>query len=96
MPIKLTKNEIEKSTKDPLLRFRNGIRSTDTLRKYERKLKILLCHTLEDCLDGSPQKREAQRKVRLESGSKREVKDILDADFDDRVKEFVDKSRKKP
>jgi len=96
MPIKLTKNEIEKSTKDPLLRFRNGIRSTDTLRKYERKLKILLCHTLEDCLDGSPQKREAQRKVRLESGSKREVKDILDADFDDRVKEFVDKSRKNP
>lgn len=96
MAIKLTKEEVAKTTKDPLALFRSGIKSKVTLTKYERKLKIFLCHTLEEHLIGNPSLREAQRKERLTAGNKNEIEDILDADFEDRVREFVDNTRRDP
>jgi len=36
LTIKLHKGEVEHTTKDPLIRFRNGIKSKVTLQKYER------------------------------------------------------------
>jgi hypothetical protein len=89
MAIKLTKEEVEKTTKDPLTFFQSGIKSKVTLHKYERKLKIFLCHTLEDHLAGDPSLRERQRKERIASGSKNELGNIIDADFQERVQEFA-------
>ena len=81
MTIKLRKGEVEETTKDALARFRNGIKSQVTLQKYERKLKILVCHTLEEYLTGNPEKRESQKKVRLAAGDKKKIEEFLDADF---------------
>jgi hypothetical protein len=96
LAIKLSKNELQKDSEDPLTLFKNGIKSKKTLEKYERILKIFLCHTLEEHLVGNPQKRQAQKQERLARGIKKEIEDILDADFEERVKEFVDKSKKDP
>jgi hypothetical protein len=96
LAIKLPKNELQKDSEDPLTLFRNGIKSKETLEKYERNLKVFLCHTLDEHLTGNPQKRESQKQQRLARGIKREIEDILDADFEERTKEFVDKCRQDP
>lgn len=93
--IKLNKGEVQEATRDPLTIFREGIKSSSTLKKYERRLKIFLCHTLEDYLIGDPTLREKQHKEYLESDGGKQLQ-ILDADFPDRVREFVEKTRKDP
>jgi len=96
LSIKLRKGEVEETTKDALVRFRNGIKSKVTLQKYERKLKILVCQTLEEYLIGNPEKREVQKKERLASGDKKKIEEFLDADFPQRVQELVERAKQNP
>jgi len=67
--IKLSKSEVRRRTKNPLVVFREGIRSDVTRKRYERKLQVILCDVLEDHLSG---------------------------DFNQRVKEFVEKTKADP
>lgn len=56
--MKLPKDEFRRSKEQhPLVLFRQGIRSKQTLEKYERTLKWLLNHFLEDILEGNFEER---------------------------------------
>lgn len=59
--LKLTKDEFQRiKEQHPLELFRQGIRSRETLEKYERTLKWLLTNFLEDILEGSFEERVSQ------------------------------------
>lgn len=96
MIIKLRKGEIEKKIESHLTLFFTGIRAKSTKDKYTRRLKAFLCVTLEDYLEGDPKLREKQRQERLAGGNKRKIESFLDADFELRVKQFVEKSKNDP
>ena len=90
---KLAKDDIESVTKDPYQLFLNSLTNESTRETYIRRLKRFLCLTLEDYLQGDKSLRERQRAARLKTGDRREIERYLDADFDVRVREFVDKAR---
>ena len=91
---RISKHDVKRTTEDAYQLFVNGIKSEETRDKYIQRLKLFLCITLEDILQGDPQLREKQRHDRLAKGKKKEIKKFLDADFEVRVREFVEKSKK--
>ena len=93
LPIKFSKEDIQRVSEDPYHLFLQGLRSPATKEKYSRRLKIFVCVTLDEQLLGSPELRSIQLKERLERGNKKEIESFLDADFEIRIKEFVDKSK---
>lgn len=84
------------TTDDVLTLFRTGIPNNITRKKYEDKIKELVCSVLEDYLDGNIELRENQRKSRLDDGNVKKISAILDADFGIRVNEFVSKAKSDP
>ena len=96
MRIKLTKSDVKHTTEDALTLFRTGIPNPVTRKKYEDKIKELVCGVLEDYLDGNTQLRENQRKSRLEEGDKKKISSVIDVDFGIRVNEFVSKAKSNP
>ena len=83
-------------SEDPYHLFLQGLRSPATKTKYSRVLKLFVCVTLEEQLLGDPELRSKQIEDRLERGNKKEIESFLDADFEIRVKEFVEKTRQDP
>ena len=96
MAIKLSKEDIQRVSKDPYNLFLQGLRSPATRTKYSRVLKLFVCVTLEEQLLGDPELRSKQLKERLKKGIKKEIESFLDADFEIRVKEFVEKTKQDP
>lgn len=95
--INLDKGDVVQTVDDALTLFRTGIKSEMTRQTYEKRLKEFLCGTLEDYLDGDKSLREQQRKQRLADGSNRKkIGMVLDADFDVRARELVQKARDDP
>ena len=59
--MKLKRDEFQRSKEQhPLELFRQGIRSKQTLEKYQRNLKLILTDLLEDILEGSFEERISQ------------------------------------
>ena len=96
LPIKLSKEDIQQISEDPFHLFLQGLRSTATKTKYSRVLKLFVCVVLEEQLLGDPELRSKQLQERLKIGNKKEIESFLDADFEIRVKEFVERTRQDP
>jgi len=95
--MKINPEEVSHSIQRPLSLFQQGIKSNATRLDYTNKLKKVVCEFLEPVLTGNPEKvREAKTKPKpkgLVNGKQRE---FCDADFEERVNEFVERGKKSP
>jgi len=94
--IKFSKEDIQRVSEDPYHMFLQGLRSPATKTKYSRVLKLFVCVVLEEQLLGDPKLKSKQLQDWLKKGNKKEIKSFLDADFEIRVKEFVEKTKQDP
>jgi len=94
--VKLNKKDVLQTTDDALTVFRTCIKSGETRKTYEKRLKEFLCGTLENYLEGNKELREKQRQQRLVEGDKKKIRSILDADFSIRANELVKKAKENP
>jgi hypothetical protein len=53
LTVKLNKKDVLQTTNDPLTIFRTGIKSEETRKTYEKRLREFLCGTLENYLEGN-------------------------------------------
>jgi len=95
--LKIQPEEIVHTYQTPIKLFHQGIKSEATRLDYTNKLKKVVCEFLENVLEGEPEKvRQALSKPKpkgLVNGKQRE---FCDADFEERVNEFVKKSKMNP
>jgi len=92
--LKINPEEIIHTYQTPIKLFHQGIKADATRLDYTNKLKKIVCEFLENILVGNPEKvRQALSKPKpkgLVNGKQRE---FCDADFEERVNEFVKKSK---
>jgi len=75
--MKLRREEFQRSTEESALElFTQGIRAKETKEKYTRTLRMILCNTFEEILDGDFGQRAAQL-VKLAKEDPKWVRDLL-------------------
>ncbi|NIP61843.1 MAG: hypothetical protein GWN01_01930 [Nitrosopumilaceae archaeon] len=90
--MELLPEEISEISESPLTRFYSTFNSNYTKKDYEIKLKKVMCEFLSKVLKGDPSKveKELQTPKKKKPGA---VRNFPVADFEDRVNEFVEKSK---
>ena len=92
--MKINPDEITQTQETPLQLFYQGIKSSETKKDYDNKLKKVVCDFFAPILKGDPELvKQAKLKPKKPSFNERS---FSDADYEGRVNEFVRRSKADP